>query len=97
MERSGQAWLFTKVSRMSLKQNDHLLFTQEFSLETLYLNDNQLTKIEKPSTNEMFAELRYLRIENNAIGDWDSLNALNCFGNLTKLRCKQNPIFIGTS
>lgn len=68
-----------------------------YSLEVLYLNDNQLTRVEKPRTNEMFAKLRFLRIEFNKIDNWDSLNALNNYPSLTKLRCKENPIFAGES
>ncbi|GAA5814954.1 hypothetical protein MFLAVUS_011488 [Mucor flavus] len=63
------------------------------NLEVLYLNDNQLTRVEKPRTNEMFAKLRFLRIEFNKIDNWASLNALNNYPSLTKLRCKENPIF----
>ncbi|KAI9472262.1 MAG: hypothetical protein EXX96DRAFT_642823 [Benjaminiella poitrasii] len=64
-------------------------------LEILFLNDNQLGAIEKPTTNKMFSKLLFLRIERNAIDDWKSIDALNHFQNLTKLRCKENPIFKG--
>ncbi|KAI7900340.1 uncharacterized protein BX663DRAFT_488540 [Cokeromyces recurvatus] len=60
-------------------------------LQTLFLNDNQLQIIEKPIG--LFKELSFLRIERNRIDNWDSIDALNYFQNLTKLRCKENPIF----
>lgn len=66
------------------------------SLEILFLNDNRLTVIQTPSTNEMFSKLRFLRIENNKIHHWSSLDSLNHYQSLTKLRCKGNPIFSGT-
>lgn len=66
-----------------------------FSLEILYLNDNQITKIDKPTETESFAKLRFLRIENNKIDEWSSLDALNHYPSLTKLRCKGNPVFKG--
>jgi hypothetical protein len=59
------------------------------------LNDNQLSKIKAPTTNEMFKKLTFLRIENNLINGWSSFDALDLFPNLTKLRCKENPIFKG--
>lgn len=65
------------------------------SLETLYLNDNQIKTI-GITTNKMFPKLRFLRIERNSIDNWNSLNELNKLSNLTKLRCKENPIFKGT-
>ncbi|CAO0790916.1 unnamed protein product [Mucor circinelloides] len=62
------------------------------SLEVLYLNDNQIKSIQI-TTNSMFPNLRFLRIERNLVDNWNSLNELNKLPNLTKLRCKENPIF----
>ncbi|GAN02016.1 tubulin-specific chaperone E [Mucor ambiguus] len=64
------------------------------SLEILYLNDNRIKSIEI-TTNKMFPNLRFLRIERNSIDNWNSLNDLNKLPNLTKLRCKENTIFKG--
>lgn len=44
----------------------------------------------------MLPNLEYLRIEENAINDWDSINSLNEYPNLSRLRCKNNPIFEGS-
>lgn len=67
---------------------------QPHSLEILYLNDNQIKSIQI-TANDMFPNLRFLRIERNSIDNWNSLNELNKLPNLTKLRCKENPIFKG--
>lgn len=67
----------------------------KYSLETLFLNDNQLPRIEAPATSEMFRNLKFLRVESNKIDNWESLNALNLYPSLIKLRCKENPIFAG--
>ncbi|KAI8636733.1 CAP Gly-rich domain-containing protein [Parasitella parasitica] len=64
------------------------------SLETLYLNNNRLKSIDIPADG-MFPHLAVLRIECNSIDNWKSLNELNKLSNLTKLRCKKNPIFEG--
>lgn len=65
----------------------------QFSLQVLFLNNNKIKTIKK---NCMLPKLEYLRIEENAINDWDSINSLNEYPNLSKLRCKNNPIFEGS-
>lgn len=63
------------------------------NLETLFLNDNQISTIENPSNESMFSKLKLLRIERNLIDNWNSLDALNHYKSLEQLRCKENPIF----
>ncbi|KAI8985852.1 hypothetical protein BDB01DRAFT_786539 [Pilobolus umbonatus] len=62
-------------------------------LRTLYLNDNKLTSVQSPPTNDSFMNLQYLRIENNQVDSLSSIDALNHYPKLTKLRCRDNPVF----
>lgn len=63
------------------------------SLQVLFLNENELKSIEYKE--DTFQKLEFLRLENNAISTGSSLDALNHFPCLTKLRCKGNPFFSG--
>jgi hypothetical protein len=63
------------------------------SLETLFLNDNEMDTITMTTQNP-FPKLKYLGLERNKINDWSSLDALDSF-TLNHLRCKENPIFKG--
>lgn len=65
-----------------------------FRLETLFLNENKLTKIEPPTTNQ-FPSLKALQIANNLIDNWASIDALNSFPNLVSVRLSSNPLFEG--
>ncbi|KAI7888706.1 CAP Gly-rich domain-containing protein [Mucor mucedo] len=62
-------------------------------LEVLFLNDNELKSVEY--IRDTFKQLRFLRLENNQISNMSSLDALDGYPSLTKLRCKANPMFSG--
>ncbi|KAL4212034.1 hypothetical protein AB4K20DRAFT_1890136 [Rhizopus microsporus] len=62
------------------------------NLQILFLNGNKIKSIRKEG---VFDNLEYLRIDGNSIKDWDSINMLNHYPKLTKLRCKNNPVFEG--
>ncbi|KAI8387323.1 hypothetical protein BD560DRAFT_382107 [Blakeslea trispora] len=61
------------------------------NLEVLFLNNNCISRIE--STDGLFPRLNYIRLDGNTIDNWDSFNALNKLPLLTRIRCKENPIF----
>ncbi|KAL0091755.1 hypothetical protein J3Q64DRAFT_1725187 [Phycomyces blakesleeanus] len=62
------------------------------SLEILFLNENKFSNI-KPCSSEQFMKLDFLRIDSNLMNNWESVNSLNSFHSLTRLRCNRNPIF----
>ncbi|KAI9320846.1 hypothetical protein BX666DRAFT_1241407 [Dichotomocladium elegans] len=62
-----------------------------FSLETLYLNGNSISSI-SPIPQGTFKKLEYLRLDDNKICEWSSIDALNGFPALRRLRIKGNPV-----
>ncbi|KAI8970061.1 hypothetical protein BDF20DRAFT_838458 [Mycotypha africana] len=68
------------------------------NLDTLFLNDNRISTITATTATStaapaLISNLKYLRIEQNRINDWKSIDAFNAYTNLRRLKCKGNPIF----
>lgn len=84
------------------KWEEILEVSQLPSLEELFLSDNQIDSIrlcpfdrEKEFSSRSrfpFERLRSLRLGNNRLGDWASIDALNSFPLLQDLRISQNPL-----
>ena len=63
------------------------------SLQVLNLNNNQITRIEKP-TEEQFKRLRFINLNNNVISTWLDVDQLNYFENLVEIRVSHVPVVV---
>ncbi|ORX49539.1 RNI-like protein [Hesseltinella vesiculosa] len=60
------------------------------SLETLFLNNNQLTSVDLiPNT---FQALQFLRLDHNQLQQWQSIDQLDQLPSLINMRCQDNPV-----